>query len=349
MQALEWSGASLRYLDQRQLPLKEVVLQTEDPEQVLGAIRSLAIRGAPLIGISAAYSAILAALRMPQDGSREQLARSLEAYLDRLAQARPTAVNLTWAVNRVRLRLRTEAWTTVGELARAIEKEALSIHDEDRRACDLIGRNGAPLIPAKARILTHCNTGALATGGDGTALNVIRHAWKQGSVSHVFVDETRPLFQGSRLTAWELSKLGIPFSVITDGTAGFLMQQAKVDALVVGADRIAPNGDVANKIGTFSLASVARDRGIPFYVAAPVSTFDFEIETGSDIPIEERAPEDVTRIGSDSIVPEGTMVYAPAFDVTPSEYITALITDRGVLKPPLGESIAAMRRTKNHD
>ena len=342
MQALEWTGRSLRYLDQRQLPHSECVLETDDPRQVVEAIQSLAIRGAPLIGIAASYAAVLAVLKLEPRGSRAQCAALLESFLEVLAAARPTAVNLRFAVERMRERARSGVWSTVPELAAVLEREALALHEEDRRACDAIGRSGAALLTEGSAVLTHCNTGALATGGDGTALNVIRHGWQQGLVRHVFVGETRPLFQGSRLTAWELGKLSIPYTIVADSAAAFLMAQGRVDAVIVGADRIAANGDVANKIGTYSLAVSAGRSGIPFYVAAPVSTIDRRARSGADIPIEERSAQEITRIGSTSVAPPDAAAYSPAFDVTPAELIWAIITDRGVLTPPLAKAIAAV-------
>ena len=347
MQAVEWIGRSLRYLDQRQLPAREIALQTDDPQDVFAAIQHLAIRGAPLIGIAAAYAAVLAIRRLPLDASRAETTLSLDSFLETFESARPTAVNLQWAVARIKGRLRSDSWNTAGELAPLFEQEAIAIHEQDRRSCDAIGKNGAALISQGAGVLTHCNTGALATGGDGTALNVIRHAHTLGLKPHVYVGETRPLLQGSRLTAWELSKLGIPFTLVTDSSAAFLMSQNKVQLVVVGADRIAANGDVANKIGTYSLAVTARHHGIPLYVAAPVSTVDFTLDSGAGIPIEVRNGEEVTHLGSEPIAPENTAVYAPAFDVTPASLVSALITDRGVLVPPLADAIARLRPRDN--
>jgi len=342
MQAVEWTGRSLRYLDQRHLPHSEIVLETDDPRQVVEAIQTLAIRGAPLIGIAAAYAAVLAALKLGPGASRAQSASVFESFLQVLAAARPTAVNLGWAVERMRERARSSPWSSHSELACVLEGEALAIHDQERRACDAIGRNGSALLGEGSVVLTHCNTGALATGGDGTALNVIRHGWQQGLVRHVFVGETRPLLQGSRLTAWELQKLSIPFTIVTDSAAAFLMAQNRVNAVIVGADRIAANGDVANKIGTYALAVAARHNRIPFYVAAPVSTIDRRTRSGAFIPIEERSAQEITHLGSLRIAPADAAAYSPAFDVTPSDLIWAIITDGGVLTPPLEGAIAAL-------
>jgi len=342
MQAVEWTGHSLRYLDQTELPFRESFSDATDPQDVYDAIRRLAIRGAPLIGIAAAYAAALAARALRPETPRTQAEGVLRTFLEHFASARPTAVNLRWALERAQTRLRSQQWTTAGEIAVLFEQEAMAIHEEDRRSCETIGRLGADLIPPDAAVLTHCNTGFLATGGDGTALNVIRHAFARGLVRRVYVDETRPLLQGSRLTAWELRNLGIPSTLITDSTAAFLMSRAMVQAVVVGADRIAANGDVANKIGTYSLAVAARRHGIPMLVAAPFSTFDVSLRSGEEIPIEERHGREVTRIGSVSIAPEDTPVYAPAFDVTPAELISALITDRGVLRPPYAGAIRSL-------
>ncbi|HUN65636.1 MAG TPA: S-methyl-5-thioribose-1-phosphate isomerase [Bacteroidota bacterium] len=327
---IQWCGDRVRYLDQQCLPLAEVYRETDRYTDIADAIRRLSIRGAPLIGVAAAYGVALAVLHAGRDGmtEREALGRSSAILL----ATRPTAVNLAWALNRVALACRN--FSGDGGLATRCLAIAREIHDEDIRMCRAIGDAGAPLIPAGARILTHCNAGALATGGSGTALAVIAAAHREGKVRAVFASETRPAFQGARLTAWELQKAGIQVTVVTDSTAAFLMQKGEIDLVIVGADRIASNGDTANKIGTFSHAVAARVHKLPFYIAAPGSTVDGSIADGSAIPIEERAAEELTVLNGTRIAPPGIGVYAPAFDVTPASFISAIITDRGIVRPP---------------
>jgi methylthioribose-1-phosphate isomerase len=300
------------------------------------AIECLAVRGAPALGIAAAMGLGLAALRS-RSGNEVQLLAEMERAADLIRSTRPTAKNLFWALERTL----NAGRSAVGREAvvDAIIAEALEIAREDEEMCRLIGEYGALLVPDGAVILTHCNAGALATGGYGTALGVIRSAFSQGKRIHVFVDETRPLLQGARLTSWELKEEGISYTLITDSMAGWMMKQGRIDLVVVGADRIAANGDVANKIGTYTLGVLALENMVPFYVAAPYSTIDMSICSGEDIVIEERSPEEVTMFAGIQVAPEGTIAANPAFDVTPSRMVTAFITDRGVIWPPYEESL----------
>ena len=314
-------------LDQRALPAVEAWLGLRSADEVADAIRTLAVRGAPAIGVAAAYGLAVEARR---GASPERLREAGEL----LSRARPTAVNLTWAVRRMSRH--------IGEPAAAILAEAHAIRDEDEAACRRIGELGAPLLPPAARVLTHCNAGALATAAYGTALGIVRAAHQAGRLEHVFADETRPFLQGARLTAWELQRDGIPVTVLTDSMAGWLMAQGEVSCVVVGADRIAGNGDVANKIGTYSLAVLARHHAIPFYVAAPWSTFDTSLATGATIPIEERPSDEVVRIFGKLVAPAGVPARYPAFDVTPAGLVTAIVTERGVLRAPYGAAIVAL-------
>jgi methylthioribose-1-phosphate isomerase len=314
---ITWRDGALHLLDQRRLPAEEAWLRCETPEQVADAIRSLAVRGAPAIGIAAAYGLALAAGR----------GEDLPAAAALLADTRPTAVNLRWALDRA-----LRAGDAVLEEAHAIAREQL---EADRR----MGELGAQLFAAGDRVLTHCNTGALATGGRGTAGGVLRTAWEQGRLAHVWVDETRPLLQGARLTAWELGREGIPYRVVADSGAGSLMARGLVSRVIVGADRIARNGDVANKIGTYPLAVLADRHGIPFYVAAPVSTIDPGTPDGASIEIEERDGAEVVEVAGHRVAPEDAEATNPAFDVTPAELVTAIVTEAGVLESPYGEAI----------
>ena len=317
----------VRLLDQRLLPSEETWLALTSADEVADAIRTLAVRGAPAIGVAAAYGLAVEARR---GASPERM----RAAADLLARARPTAVNLEWAVRRMSRR--------IGEPALAVLAEAHAIRDEDEASCRRIGALGAPLLPPQARVLTHCNAGALATAAYGTALGIVRAAREAGRLEHVFADETRPFFQGARLTAWELQRDGIPVTILTDGMAGWLMARGEISCVVVGADRIAGNGDVANKIGTYGLAVLARHHDIPFYVAAPWSTFDPSLSTGAGIPIEERGSDEVVLIFGRRIAPEGVPARYPAFDVTPAGLVTAIVTERGVLRPPYGPAIRAL-------
>jgi methylthioribose-1-phosphate isomerase len=323
VQPIRWAENQVLILDQTRLPQTEAYLRCERVEQVAEAIRSLRVRGAPLIGIAAAYGLALAA-RSGTGPVRERVLRAAEV----LRATRPTARNLFWAIDR----MVTHAQN--GADAEALAREALAIHEEDATTCRLVGEYGAALIPSAATVLTICNTGALATGGEGTALAAIRTAHAAGNPLKVLACETRPLLQGARLTMWELMRGGVPATLIADSMAGACMQRGMADLVLVGADRIARNGDTANKIGTYTLAVLAKHHGTPFYVAAPMSTIDLSLSDGSQIPIEERDPEEVRSFGGYPTAPSEAPVFNPAFDVTPAELITAIITEKGVARPP---------------
>jgi methylthioribose-1-phosphate isomerase len=330
---VRWEHDRLVLLDQRLLPGQELERVYGRWEDVADAIRTLAVRGAPAIGVAAAFGVVLAA-RASTATTFAALAADLDVALKGLAGTRPTAVNLFWALDRMRRTLESLAGAPVDELRARLLKEAQAILDEDLAANRALGDHGAALVPARARILTHCNAGALATAGYGTALGVVRSAHAQGKVALLWVDETRPVMQGSRLTAWECVREGIPHRLIADVVAASVMARGDVDLVVTGADRIAANGDTANKIGTYALAVLARHHGVPFYVAAPYSTIDPGLPSGAHIPIEERDPGEVRRVGASTTAPEGSPVYNPAFDVTPASLISAIITERGVVRPP---------------
>lgn len=338
--SVEWREGAVRFLDQSRLPFEEVYVETSDHHRVAEAIRALEIRGAPAIGIAAAYAAVLG-VRASVPQSLEEAAKALQVASALLSATRPTAVNLFAALDRLKRRAATCPETSVRGFEECLLAEACAIHDEDREACRRIGEFGAALLPPHAVLLTHCNTGALATGGEGTALNVIRKAAAGAGVREVYVGETRPLLQGSRLTMWELQRDGIPATLITDGTAASILRDRGVMAVIVGADRIVANGDTANKIGTYSLAVLARHHGVRFYVAAPVSTIDLETPEGRSIPIEERPSTEVTHVGRHAITVPGAKVCAPAFDVTPASLIDAIITDGGVATAPYGPALRA--------
>jgi methylthioribose-1-phosphate isomerase len=329
-------------IDQRLLPEQESYRRCRDAHEVAAAIKAMVIRGAPAIGVAAAMGLALGVRRSSAEGPA--LRAEFEAMCRELAATRPTAVNLFWAIERMRERFAAEEPKGGAALRAALTTEALAIEREDLLACQEMGEHGASLLPPSARVLTHCNAGALATAGYGTALGVIRSAVRAGKVKSVFADETRPYLQGARLTAWELLREGIPTTVIADSMAGHLMARGEIDAVVVGADRIARNGDVANKIGTYSLAVLAKENRVPFYVAAPRSTFDPATACGADIPIEERPAEEVTHHGGRRLAPEGAQVRNPAFDVTPARYIAAIICERGVARPPYEESLQELLR-----
>ncbi len=333
MRSVEWHDGVLRLIDQRRLPHEMVILECETPEAVAEAIRTMAVRGAPAIGAAAAFGMALAALRSPAS-DRAALLRGLEAAARLLKASRPTAVNLFWAVDRMLRRAADEGLEDPQAVREALVAEAIRIAEEDVETNRRMGQYGATLIRDGDTILHHCNTGALATVDYGTALGVIRTAHEQGKRIHVLVDETRPRLQGARLTAWELLQLGIPFTVIADGAAGYFMRKGKVNIVLVGADRIAANGDVANKVGTYTLAVLAREHGIPFYVVAPTSTIDPNTPNGDAIPIEERDEREVLEIEGVPIAPRGARAANPAFDVTPARYITGIITEKGILYPP---------------
>jgi methylthioribose-1-phosphate isomerase len=338
---IRWEDDHLKLLDQTRLPDTEAWLDCESPEQVADAIRRLAVRGAPAIGVAAAYGLVLGIRTVHAADNPEGLAARFAEVSELLGRTRPTAVNLRWALERGREVFERSAAGGPEEATRALLAWADALHAEDVRVNRKIGEHGAALFGQGSRVLTHCNTGALATAGYGTALGVIQSAWKDGKVGMVWVDETRPLLQGARLTAWELQQLGIPFRLVTDSSAGPLMARGMVDRIVVGADRIAANGDTANKIGTYTVAVLAHRHGVPFYIAAPLSTIDRATPDGAAIPIEERQPGEVTDVFGRRIAPEGTDALNFAFDVTPHELITAIITEAGVLEPPYTESIAA--------
>ncbi len=330
---ISWQHDRLVLLDQRRLPGEEVYLECRTWPEVADAIRTLAVRGAPAIGVAAAYGVALAGLTSPARDA-EALFRDLETATAGLAATRPTAVNLFWALDRMRRHAAARRAESPAELRASLVSEAERIFDEDLAANRRLGAHGAELVPAGARILTHCNAGGLATAGYGTALGVVRGAVETGRRPFVWVDETRPVLQGARLTAWELAREGIPHAVIADVAAASTMARGEVDLVVVGADRIARNGDTANKIGTYGVAVLARHHGIPFYVAAPFSTIDVSIADGSAIPIEERDPREVQELAGRRIVPAASPARNPAFDVTPAALITAIITERGVHRPP---------------
>lgn len=330
---VEWKDGAVRLLDQSRLPSHVEFVDCRDYRAVAQAIRELKVRGAPAIGVTAAMGVALGAQSLNVD-DYQTFVKQIGAICDHLAASRPTAVNLFWAIARMKDRLVSLKGKTMAEIKHALILEAQAILDEDIALCKAMGRHGATVIQTGQTILTHCNAGALATAGYGTALGVIRAAWEQGKQIRVIADETRPVLQGARLTAWELMQDNIPVTLITDNMAGSLMRQGKIQVCVVGADRIAANGDVANKIGTYSVAVLARAHGIPFYVAAPYSTIDLATKTGADIPIEERNALEVTSIhGSHPVAPTGVAVFNPAFDVTPAELITGIITERGIFKP----------------
>jgi methylthioribose-1-phosphate isomerase len=340
---IEWQSDAVVMVDQRKLPSQEVYLRCKTPAQVAKAIKTMVIRGAPAIGVAAAMGIALGMQRSKATGTK-QFATEFQKLCDLMAATRPTAVNLFWAIERMKKVFAESAQggCSVDEIKQRLEAEARRIHDADVASCRAMGALGAELVPARARILTHCNAGALATAGYGTALGVIRAAAEQGKQVAVLADETRPFLQGARLTAWELVKDGIDTTVITDNMTAAMMRMGNVDLVVVGADRIAANGDVANKIGTYGVAVLAKEHDIPFYVAAPLSTVDLNTPDGSKIPIEERSDREVTHIGPNRLTPEGARVRNPAFDVTPAKYVTAIITERGVARPPYHESLAAL-------
>ncbi len=332
-------------IDQRRLPLEVVWLKLRAVSEVAEAIKTLAVRGAPAIGIAAAYGVYIAVKDFTEgyDAFYERFRKAKKL----LASTRPTAVNLFWALDRMERVLKENPLLPVHKLVKKLRAEAVKIQEEDLESCIRMGELGAELLPDGARVLTHCNAGALATGGYGTALGVVRKGYEKGRVELVWVDETRPLLQGARLTAWEMEYEGIPYKVITDNMAGFLMSKGMVDVVIVGADRIAANGDTANKIGTYSLAVLARHHRIPFIVAAPVSTFDLSLSRGADIPIEERNELEVLEFRGVRVTPKGAKAYNPAFDVTPSELISFIVTEKGVIEPPFSKNIEALLRNED--
>jgi methylthioribose-1-phosphate isomerase len=337
---IEWKDDAVVMIDQRKLPASEVYVTCKTANEVAKAIKTMVIRGAPAIGVAAAMGIAVGMTRSRATGTK-QFTTEFQKTCELMAGTRPTAVNLFWAIERMKKAFAAAAHDgqSVDEIKRKLVAEARAIHDEDVQSCRTMGAHGATLVPSSARILTHCNAGALATAGYGTALGVIRAAAEQGKTIAVLADETRPFLQGARLTAWELVRDGIDTTVITDNMAGAMMRLGEVDLVVVGADRIAANGDVANKIGTYSVAVLAKEHGIPFYVAAPLSTVDLNTPDGSGIPIEERNEREVTHVGATRLTPEGARIRNPAFDVTPSQYVTAIITERGIARAPFTESL----------
>ena len=338
IQTLEWTEQGVRFIDQTKLPTEETYVTCKTYEQVADAIRTMVVRGAPAIGVAAAMGIGLGV----QNSKAETVAdlkRDLDKICDVIGKTRPTAVNLFWAIRRMQEKFERVRIRPIAQIKRDLVEEAKRMHAEDIAANQAMGRHGAALMPSEGGVLTHCNAGALATAGYGTALGVIRAAVEQGKKIHVYADETRPFLQGSRLTAWELMKDGIPTTVISDNVAGAMMKQGKIGAIVVGADRIAANGDVANKIGTYTVAVLAKENGIPFYVAAPISTVDLACPDGDRIPIEQRNPKEVTHIAGKQMTPDGVSIENPAFDVTPAKYVAAIITERGIAREPYRESL----------
>jgi methylthioribose-1-phosphate isomerase len=340
---LTWTSEGVRFIDQTKLPLEESYVLAATYEQVADVIVTMVVRGAPAIGVSAAYGVALGA-KNTQAKTADEFAPEFEKICTRLAGTRPTAVNLFWAIDRMKAlfaKLQSSG-ATLAQIKEKILAEAHAMYEEDIAACKTMGAHGAPLLPDEGGVLTHCNAGALATCGYGTALGVIRAAVESGKRIHVFADETRPFLQGARLTAWELMADGIATNVICDNMAASLMRAGKIQAVVVGADRIAANGDTANKIGTYNVAILAKEHGIPFYVAAPWSTIDLATATGEAIPIEERSHVEVTHHAGKQLTPNGVGICNPAFDVTPAKYVTAIITERGVLRAPYTDSLREM-------
>src|SRR5215831_576672 len=327
-------------IDQRKLPGQEIYIRCKTAPEVAKAIKTMVIRGAPAIGVAAAMGVALG-VRTSKATGTQKLAAEFYKICEMMAATRPTAVNLFWAIERMKRTFAkaVEEGDSVRQIKDRLDREAQAIHDEDVASCRAMGAFGAEVVPADAHILTHCNAGALATAGYGTALGVIRGAIEAGKKVAVFADETRPFLQGARLTAWELVRDGIPTTVITDNMSGALMRQGRVDLVVVGADRIAANGDTANKIGTYGVAVLAREHQVPFYVAAPLSTIDLQCPDGSQIPIEERNAKEVTHVGGTQIAPDGALVWNPAFDVTPHHLIAGIITERGIFRPPYIDSL----------
>src|SRR6202142_3544427 len=338
IQTLEWTDKGVRFIDQTKLPTEESYVTCKNYEQVADVIRNMVVRGAPAIGVAAAMG-IARGMKNSKAETGGELKREFDQICDVIGKTRPTAVNLFWAIRRMRDKLELLRVRPLPQIKQSLIEEAQRMHAEDIAANQAMDRYGAELMPASGGVLTHCNARALATCGYGTALGVIRAAVAQGKKIHVYADETRPFLQGSRLTAWELLKDGIPTTVISDNMAGAMMKQGKITAVVVGADRIAANGDVANKIGTYTVAILAREHDIPFYVAAPFSTIDLATPDGGKIPIEQRNPAEVTHIAGKQMAPDGVGVENPAFDVTPAKYVTAIITERGIAREPYVESL----------
>jgi methylthioribose-1-phosphate isomerase len=341
IQTLEWTDHGVRFIDQTKLPTEETYVNCTTHEQVADVIRTMVVRGAPAIGVAAGMGIALGVKNSKAETAGD-LKREFDQICAIMGKTRPTAVNLFWAIRRMTEKFESLRIRPIPQIKQALIEEAQRMHAEDIAANQAMGRHGATLMPASGGVLTHCNAGALATAGYGTALGVIRAAVEQGKKIHVYADETRPFLQGSRLTAWELMKDGIPTTVISDNMAGAMMSQGKIGAIIVGADRIAANGDVANKIGTYTVAILAKEHGIPFYVAAPTSTVDLDCPTGSQIPIEQRNAREVTHIAGKQMVPDGVEIENPAFDVTPAKYVAAIITEKGIARAPYGESLGKL-------
>ena len=335
VETIQWLDGAVVMIDQTRLPLEERMVTCRTYQEVAAAIKDMIVRGAPAIGVAAAMGVALGVAQAAED----DLDAQVETICRTLARTRPTAVNLFWAIDRMKALYASLRGRPIAEIRRALIEEALRVREEDIAICRAIGRNGAPLVVEGKTVLTHCNAGALATAGYGTALGVIRAAVEAGKRIDVFADETRPFLQGARLTAWELEQDGIPTTLITDNMAGHFMKSGRIGCVVVGADRIAANGDVANKIGTYSVAVLAKENNLPFYVAAPISTLDLKLASGDLIPIEERPAAEVTHIFGRRVAPEGIQVANPAFDVTPARYVTAIVTEKGVARAPYEESL----------
>jgi methylthioribose-1-phosphate isomerase len=338
---IEWRDDRVVMIDQRKLPLEEVYVECRHEEEVARAIETMVIRGAPAIGVAAAYGVALGVMGA---NPTQEIDRQFDRIIQRLARTRPTARNLFWALERMKRVYGENKLLPCGALGLRLVREAQAIDAEDLEVNKKIGAFGKELIVDGAAVLTHCNAGGLATSGYGTAIGVIRSAFEAGKRLHVFVDETRPFLQGARLTVWELNRLGIPMTLITDNMAGWLMKKGEINLVITGADRIVRNGDAANKIGTYSLAVLAKHHGIPFYVAAPLSTFDFRLHKGEEIPIEERPGDEVRRVGDCAITLPDVPVRNPAFDVVPARLVSAIISERGIARPPYGKSLKAWQK-----
>lgn len=343
IQTLEWTKSGVVFIDQTKLPTEEVYVTCGTHQEVADAIRNMIVRGAPAIGVAAAMGIALGVQKSKAKNLGE-LQKEFSAICENMGQTRPTAVNLFWAIRRMTEKFESLRDKPIPQIQQALIEEGQRMHAEDIAANQAMGRHGATLMPASGGVLTHCNAGALATAGYGTALGVIRAAIEAGKKITVYADETRPFLQGARLTAWELMKDGIPTTVISDNMAGVMMQKGKVGAIVVGADRIAANGDVANKVGTYTVAVLAKENNIPFYVAAPLSTVDLAASDGSKIPIEQRDKKEVTHIGGKQMTPDGVGIENPAFDVTPAKYVTAIITEKGIARAPYNESLGSLHK-----
>lgn len=345
IQTLEWTKSGVVFIDQTKLPTEEVYVTCGTHQEVADAIRNMIVRGAPAIGVAAAMGIALG-VQKSKAKNLDDLQKEFSAICENMGQTRPTAVNLFWAIRRMTEKFDSLRDKPIPQIQEALIEEGQRMHAEDIAANQAMGRHGATLMPASGGVLTHCNAGALATAGYGTALGVIRAAIEAGKKITVYADETRPFLQGARLTAWELMKDGIPTTVISDNMAGVMMQKGKVGAIVVGADRIAANGDVANKVGTYTVAVLAKENNIPFYVAAPLSTVDLATSDGSKIPIEQRNKREVTHIGGKQMTPDGVGIENPAFDVTPAKYVTAIITEKGIARAPYTESLESLHRER---